>query len=545
MNGVVIDVGALWPALFPLLGIIVVLVVDLVSPRLRQAPFAIAVVAAGFGAWTSLPGVLQEAGSSRSSFCVGQQGWFSYTAAPPHVTDTCFWQADSLASGLQLAASLSAVVCLLLAWPSTRSRADAASGGPATPRSGHTREPVEAVLLLAALAGTVVLAASRDLGTWLVALELATLPVIALVALAGGRRSIVGAVQLLVTSLVSFALLVLGAALWFAATGSPFLNPDAAGGAAGSPLALDSAGSAALLALSVVFVVAGIGFKLSLVPFHAWTPTAYAGATLPVATFLATVSKIGALAALLVFLRAVAVLGTPGLVAIGVLSALSMTVGNLMALRQNDVVLLLAWSTVAQAGWVVLPLVSVSPLGTGASAAYLLTYVAATLVAFAVVALTMRDSGLAGRSLAGYGGLWRRHPWRAGALGLALTSLAGLPPGIIGLVGKIVALRPVVSEGWVWLAVIAAANAVLGVAVYLRWLRPVVTSLDETPEPVTDTSAPTAAVVADGGPLGPHSPHSPHSLRVRRGALVAAVAISATLLFVVSVQPDLLLGLLR
>ncbi|OFE14971.1 NADH/ubiquinone/plastoquinone [Humibacillus sp. DSM 29435] len=545
MNGVVIDVGALWPALFPLLGIIAVLVVDLVSPRLRQAPFAVAVVAAGFGAWTSLPGVLQEAGSSRSSFCVGQQGWFSSTAAPPYLTDSCFWQADSLASGLQLAASLAAVVCLLLAWPSTRTRADAApGGGPMPPRSGHTREPVEAVLLLAALAGTVVLAASRDLGTWLVALELATLPVIALVALAGGRRSIVGAVQLLVTSLVSFALLVLGAALWFAATGSPFLSPDAAGGAAGSPVALDSAGSASLLALSVVFVVAGIGFKLSLVPFHAWTPTAYAGATLPVATFLATVSKIGALAALLVFLRAVAVLGTPGLVAIGVLSALSMTVGNLMALRQNDVVLLLAWSTVAQAGWVVLPLISVSPLGTRASAAYLLTYVAATLVAFAVVALTMRDAGVAGRSLVGYGGLWRRHPWRAGALGLALTSLAGLPPGIIGLVGKIVALRPVVSEGWVWLAVIAAANAVLGVAVYLRWLRPVVTSLDEASESVTVTSASEAALVAGGSPRGSRSPHNPPSLRVRRGALVAALVISAALLFVVSVQPDLLLGVL-
>ncbi len=535
MNGVVIDVGALWPALFPLLGIVAVLVVDLVSPRLRQAPFAVAVVAAGFGAWTSLPGVLQEAGSSRSSFCVGQQGWFSYTAAPPYVAGTCFWQADSLASGLQLAASLAAVVCLLLAWPAARHRADAAFGGPTTSRSGHTHEPVEAVLLLAALAGTVVLAASRDLGTWLVALELATLPVIVLVALAGGRRSIVGAVALLVTSLVSFALLVLGAALWFAATGSPFLNPDAAGGAAGSPVALDSAGSGALLALSVVFVVAGIGFKLSLVPFHAWTPTAYAGATLPVATFLATVSKIGALAALLVFLRAVAVLGTPGLVAIGLLSALSMTVGNLMALRQHDVVLLLAWSTVAQAGWVVLPLVSVSPLGTGASAAYLLTYVVATLVAFAVVALTLRDSGVVGRSLVGYEGMWRRHPWRAGALGLALTSLAGLPPGIIGLVGKVVALRPVVAEGWVWLTVIAAANAVLGVAVYLRWLRPVVTSLDEAAEPAS-TSAPEPALAAD---------HSPRSSRARRGAVVAALVISATLLFVVSVQPDLLLGALR
>ena len=539
MNGLVIDVGALWPALFPLLGIVAVLVVDLVTPRLTQAPYVVAVVAAGFGAWTALPGVLQEAGSSRSSFCVGLQGWFSASPAPPHVADTCFWQADSLASGLQLAASLAAVVCLLLAWPAARTRAEVASGGPETPRSGYTREPVEAVLLLAALAGTVVLAASRDLGTWLVALELATLPVIALVALAGGRRSIVGAVQLLVTSLVSFALLVLGAALWFAATGSPFLSPDAAGGAAGSPVALDSAGSAALLALSVVFVVAGIGFKLSLVPFHAWTPTAYSGATLPVATFLATVSKIGALAALLVFLRAVAVLGTPGLVAIGVLSALSMTVGNLMALRQHDVVLLLAWSTVAQAGWVVLPLVSVSPLGTGASAAYLLTYVVATLVAFAVVALTVRDSGGVGRSLAGYEGLWRRHAWRAGALGLALTSLAGLPPGIIGLVGKIVALRPVVAQGWIWLTVVAAANAVLGVAVYLRWLRPVITSLDE--------AAAVPASLSDASATGPAAPDGPgrRGRQVRRGAVVAALVISAALLFVVSIQPDLLLGVLR
>ncbi|MDN5767601.1 MAG: NADH/ubiquinone/plastoquinone [Humibacillus sp.] len=540
MNGLVIDVAALWPALFPLLGIVAVLVVDLVTPRLRQAPYAVAVVAAGFGAWTSLPGVLQEAGSSRSSFCVGQQGWFSSTSAPPHIAPTCFWQADSLASGLQLAASLAAVVCLLLAWPIARSRADAASGAPAPARSGHTREPVEAVLLLAALAGTVVLAASRDVGTWLVALELATLPVIVLVALAGRRRSIVGAVQLLVTSLVSFALLVLGAALWFAATGSPFLDPEAAGGAAGSPVALDSAGSAALLALSVVFVVAGIGFKLSLVPFHAWTPTAYSGATLSVATFLATVSKIGALAALLVFLRAVAVLGTPGFVAIAVLSALSMTVGNLMALRQNDVVLLLAWSTVAQAGWVVLPLVSVSALGTGASAAYLLTYVVATLVAFAVVALTVRDSGAVGRSLVGYEGLWRRHAWRAGALGLALTSLAGLPPGVIGLVGKIVALRPVVAQGWVWLTVIAAANAVLGVAVYLRWLRPVVTSVAEPAEAAEPVNEAAGSAVVAGRALS-----SPRVRQVRRGAVVAALVISAAVLLVVSVQPDLLLGVLR
>jgi NADH-quinone oxidoreductase subunit N len=443
----------------------------------------------------------------------------------------CLWQADALASTLQLAAAVSAVVCIALAWPGTRrSRPD-----------DSTREPVEAVLLLAALAGTVVVAASRDVGTWLVALELATLPVIALVALSGRRSAVAGATQLLVTSLVSFALLVLGVALWFAGTGSPFLTPDAAlssggafaavSGAAGSGAAGSGAASvvfpsvsSGVVALATVLVVAGVGFKLSLVPFHAWTPTAYAGSSVPVATFLATVSKVAALAALLVVLRAVSVLGTPAVLAIALLATLSMTLGNVMALRQDDVVRLLAWSTVAQAGWVVLPLVSISALGVGASATYLLTYVVATLVAFAVVAVTLRDRPGRGRSIGDYDGLWQRSPWRAGALVLALTSLAGLPPGVIGLVGKITALRPVVAEGWVWLAVVAAVNAVIGVAVYLRWVRAVIT-------------APAGATEPSRGGRSLAAPR-------RRPAVVAGLVLASAVLVVVSVQPDLLLRLL-
>lgn len=532
-GGLVIDVGALWPALFPLLGVVAVLVADLVSPRLRETPFVIAAVAAGFGAWTCLPGVLQTSGV-RTSFCL-PSGWAvpapsgsGEAVAAAAAAGNCLWQADSLSSALQLAANLAALVVLLLAWPGRRARAtDPGKTALATP--SPTSEPVQAVLLLAALSGTVVVAAARDIATWLVALELATLPVIALVALSGGRRAVAGAVQLLVTSLVSFALLALGAALWFAATGSPFLSGAAALGAQGAGVATGGVANAALLSLSVVLVVAGLGFKLSLVPFHAWTPTAYSGSSLPVAAFLATVSKIGALAGLLVFLRAVAALGTPGLVVVAVVAALSMTLGNVMALRQDDVVLLLAWSTVAQAGWVVLPLVSVSALGTSASATYLLTYVAATLVAFAVVALRAREVGVDARRLDAYEGLWRRTAWRAGALGLALTSLAGLPPGIVGLVGKVVALRPVVAEGWTWLTVVAAANAVLGVAVYLRWLRPVVTSVDA---PDAGRPAPTVAVATRWGGSG------------RRGPLVAALVLTVAVLFVVSVQPDLLFGLL-
>jgi NADH-quinone oxidoreductase subunit N len=239
------------------------------------------------------------------------------------------------------------------------------------------------------------------------------------------------------------------------------------------------------------------------------------------------VSKVGALAALIVVLQAVKTLGAPGLIAVAVLSAASMTLGNLMALRQDDVIRLLAWSTVAQAGWVVLPLVSVSSLGQRSAAIYLLTYVAATLVAFAVVGQTVRDVGGRGRQIGAYAGLWRRSPWRAGALALALTSLAGLPPGVIGLVGKIVAFRPVVSEGWVWLTIIAAANAVLGVAVYLRWLRPVVTAVDEPAVP----DQPARAVTAVGARPG------------HRLAITVALAASVLVLVVISVQPQFLLGL--
>ncbi|NUR16894.1 MAG: NADH/ubiquinone/plastoquinone [Dermatophilaceae bacterium] len=533
MKGLSIDYATLLPALSPVAGLVLVLLADLFAPRGRRLPWGIAGLASAASAAATLPGLGLGGGSTRETFCIIPTALPAGGGRLPSVEGlprVCLWSADALGSTLQLAAAVSALVCIALGWPRVRRR---------RPEAG-TREPVEAVLLLAALAGTVVVAASRDVGTWLVALELATLPVIALVALSGRRSSAVGATQLLVTSLVSFALLVLGVALWFAATGSPFLTPDAALSSAG---ALSATGaptnvvlpsvSSGLVALATVLVLAGVGFKLSLVPFHAWTPTAYAGSSVSVATLLATVSKVAALAALLVVLRAVAALGMPGLLAIAVLASLSMTLGNIMALRQDDVVRLLAWSTVAQAGWVVLPLVSVSALGVGASATYVLTYVVATLVAFAVVAVTLRDHPTGGRTLAAYEGLWQRSPWRAGALVLALTSLAGLPPGIIGLVGKVTALRPVLAEGWVWLAVIAAVNAVIGVAVYLRWLRAVITERE-----VSATGDDADAEGTTGGTAG-------RTVRAaRRPVVVAGLALSAAVLVVVSVQPDLLLRLL-
>ena len=324
-----VDAGVLLPVLAPAAGAAAVLVLDVVAPRLRRSHYLLALVSVVVGVFGTLPGLGAVPGDARSTLCL------------PASPDRCFYAATAVGSGLQLAALLGALVTLLLAWPEER---DAPAG----------RAAVTASLVLTATAGATAVAAARDLGTWLVALELATLPIVALVALRGARSAVSGAVALLTTSLVSFAMLALAAALWLAATGRAFFDADAALVAAADP------GRRAVLVLAVVLALAGIGFKLSLVPFHAWTPETYDGAPLSVATFLAGTSKVAALAALLVVVQAVTPLGAPVLSAVAGLAVLSMTLGNVMALRQDNVVRLLAWSTVAQAGWVVLPLAAVS-----------------------------------------------------------------------------------------------------------------------------------------------------------------------------------------
>ena len=512
-----VDAGVLLPVLAPAAGAAAVLVLDVVATRLRRSHYLLALVSVVLGVIGTLPGLGAVPGDARSTLCL------------PASPDRCFYAATAVGSGLQLAALLGALVTLLLAWPEGR---DAPAGRPA----------VTASLVLTATAGATAVAAARDLGTWLVALELATLPIVALVALRGARSAVSGAVALLTTSLVSFAMLALAAALWLAATGRAFFDADAALVAAADP------GRRAVLVLAVVLALAGIGFKLSLVPFHAWTPEAYDGAPLSVATFLAGTSKVAALAALLVVVQAVTPLGAPVLSAVAGLAVLSMTLGNVMALRQDNVVRLLAWSTVAQAGWVILPLAAVSTAAVRAAAGYLLAYLVATLLAFAVVAALTGLRGGAARTLASYGsgrGLLREHPLLACGLGLALLSLAGLPPGLLGVVAKVVALRPVVAGGMWLLAVAAAANAVLGVAVYLRWLRVLLGTVPgeqpvavagpaAIPSPAGEQAAATGGEAGAAGEVG----------RRAHPAVLAAVVLAFAALVLTSVAPDLVLRLL-
>ncbi|HEX2704246.1 MAG TPA: proton-conducting transporter membrane subunit [Candidatus Lustribacter sp.] len=481
-----LDLSVLLVVLAPIIGAILVLVADLVAPRQQRAHYAIAFISLLLGVYGTLATLAADPGNTAKTLCLDAVN--------------CLYEVNAVSATLQLAALLGAMAVLALGWPLER------------PQQAD-RTSTQIVLLLTATSGAVGVAGARDLASWLVLLELATVPVVVLVAIPGTRRALDGAMQLLTTSLVSFGLLVLGAALWYAATGSALLRPNAV-------LAVDTSAQRALLTLSVVLILSGIGFKLSLAPFHAWTPATYAGAPLPIATFLAAVSKVAALAAVVVVMQALAALGGSALATIAVLAILSMTIGNVVALRQNDVVRLLAWSTVGQAGWVIMPLVSISPSGVKAASGYLLGYVVATIVAFTVVTIVARGAqsqrGRAPYQLDAYRGLLRARPGLGGALALALTSLAGLPPGLLGLVTKVLALRPVLAEGWWVLAVLAAVNVVIGVAVYVRWFRVL---LEPLPAPALPSSVRT---------------HPSHAI---------ALATSATLLLVLSLAPQSMLGL--
>jgi NADH-quinone oxidoreductase subunit N len=477
---VAVDPVVLAPALLPALGSVLVLLVDAVLPGRRSWPPLVGIAVLVVGAGAALATGLRPASDPVRTLCL------------PAPDGACLWTAGPTTGMLQAGILLAAAAALALLHDGGRGPGDTA---------------VTTALLLAAATGGAGVAASRDLGAWLVTIELATVPLVALVALRGTRAAAHGALTLLVTSVTSFALLVLGSALWLTATGDASFAADTVSTAWADP----ARGTVLVLAMTVL--LCGVGFKLSLVPFHAWTPQAYSTADLGTAAALASVSKLSAAAALLVPASALAGADLDtGRVAVvlGAAAAGSMLLGNVMALRQDDATRLLAWSTVAQAGWVVLPLAAVSAAGIRASAAYVLVYALATLVAFAAVARV--GPGPLGR----HRGLLRRDRLTGGALGLALLVLAGLPPGIIGLVAKVVALRPAVDAGLWPLVLVAVVAVVLGVAVYLRWF---------------------ALLLADPGEGPAEYPAT------GRGPLVVMV-VGTTLLVLLSALPALLLDLL-
>lgn len=329
-------------------------------------------------------------------------------------------------------------------------------------------------LVGSAAAGGLVIVGAADLITLIVGLELLTLPSIALVGLRQADRRAIGAAwSFFLTSVVATAITLMGIALLYGITGSlryGFMGSDIVGSAN------------AAMTVAILLTATGFLFKIGTVPFHAWVPDAYRSASPVVAGFLASVSKAATLGALLVLLY----LGLPAQHAqiwqpvIAIVAALSMTVGNLGALRQRDGVAVLAWSSIAQAGFLLAPAVGRDPvLSINAATQYLAVYALANIVAFLALAVVLKVRG--STSYADLTGLARTDPWVGVPLAFAVLTLAGFPPAVIGLVTKYVVFVPVVRDGPMWLAIVMAVNVMLGLAYYLKFVATLFAPADSTP----------------------------------------------------------------
>ncbi|MEV6775153.1 NADH-quinone oxidoreductase subunit N [Streptomyces syringium] len=382
-------------------------------------------------------------------------------------------------------------------------------------------------LLLSSAAGAALLPASRDLATLVVALEVASLPAFALVGLRrDDRRSSEAALKFFLSSVTATAVMLLGVSFVYAATGTLHLTEVAEALTDVDPR-LETLAQA-----GVALTLVGFAFKTAAVPFHFWVPDTYVGAPLPIAAYLSVIGKAVGFTGLIL----VTVVGFPSYSdiwgpALAVLAAVTMTVGNVAALRQradraHSAVRLLAWSSVGQAGYLLVPIAAAAYTddpahAIGSTVAYALMYAVVNLGAFAVAALVARTRP-AGR-VTDYRGLYARRPLAALAMGFFLLCLAGLPPGIIGLFAKVTVFSAAVDAGLGWLAVVMAVNVVIALYYYLQWTAVLFRAPDEATSP-DETEA------AEGR----------QRLRVP-APLATAIALAAVLGIVLSGAPQLVL----
>ena len=218
-----------------------------------------------------------------------------------------------------------------------------------------------------------------------------------------------------------------------------------------------------------VLVLVGFSFKISAVPFHFWAPDVYEGAPTPITAFISTASKAAGFAVLLRFMLAVfPAIEAEWVTLVAIMATVTMTVGNLLALPQTNIKRLLAYSSIAHAGYAMIGLVALSSFGTASVIFYLIGYVVTNIAAFAVVILFARSAG--SDEIADYAGLSRRSPGLALVLLIALLSLGGMPP-LAGFVAKFYIFAAAVESGWIWLAFVGVLNAIIGLYYYLSILK--------------------------------------------------------------------------
>lgn len=332
------------------------------------------------------------------------------------------------------------------------------------------------VLLLLATVGSMVLVSSNHFVPFFVGLEILSVSLYTMIAYLGnGRHGIEAGLKYLILAGTSTAFLAFGMALVYATLGSMEFRPPAAP-TGGPPPALAFAG------LALIF--AGVGFKLALVPFHMWTPDVYQGAPAPVAAFIATISKGAVFAVILRFLIQTGPHTDPSIpIVLTVLSLASMTAGNFLALMQKNLKRILAYSSIAHLGYLLMTLLTARELGIAASSFYLMAYFISVLAAFGVITVYSSDGKEDKEDLDDYRGLFWRRPGLALVLSAALFSLAGIPL-TAGFIGKFYVLAAGIGAAQ-WLLVVGLAiTSAVGLFYYLRVIVALYTT---SPEPQEKT----------------------------------------------------------
>lgn len=348
-------------------------------------------------------------------------------------------------------------------------------------RSGPYQQGEYYFLLMCALFGGMVMASARDLITIFIAIELISIPGIIMTGLRKRDvKSNEAALKFFLFSVLSSAVMLYGMSLVYGATGE--IQLDAIRKSIGT-------GDSPLVVLSVFFVVVGFAFKISAVPFHFWAPDTYEGAPSPVAAFLSTASKIGGFVGLLVLMfRAFPGVADTWRPLFAVLAAATMTVGNLIALRQRQIIRLLAYSGIAQSGYILVAFALIDPSSptTNAQAfksalVYIAIYGIMDVGAFsAAVAYAARGGTY---FIDDYSGLWQRNPFLALLMAGFLLSLAGAPP-MAGVWAKVFVFLAAINARVYWLAIVMGVNAVIAAWYYLAVVRRMFMDPTEMAEPV-------------------------------------------------------------
>jgi NADH-quinone oxidoreductase subunit N len=441
---------------------------------------------------------------------------------------------DRLSLTLNLILAVGGMATVLLAWRSKAAR-EAAHG------ELHA-------MLLTTIGGMALLAAAQNTVALFLGLELLSIPLYVLCATEmRNEHSLEAGLKYLIVGSVGSATLLYGIALLYGATGATDFSAIA-GAISTSGLASNS-----MLLTGIALCVAGLAFKASVAPFHQWTPDVYEGAPTPITAFMAVATKVAALGVLLrlfdvALIEAHASWGP----ALATLATITILVGNVGALGQSSLKRMLAYSSVAQAGYMLAGVVVATRLGAQAMVFYLAVYLAMNMAAFAVIVAREREVAASvpeprdgvgrpsGDSVQALAGLGRERPWLAWPMTISMLALAGIP-ATAGFIGKFYLIDAAVSGGYTWLGVVIVIGSMISLGYYLpvvatMWMgsapAPAMGPNPATgPDPATGPAPGAIPAIAGGSPELDHPQSQPEI------AFLAILAGAATIVFGILPQP--------